>query len=180
MILPRSIDWLCTLRQPGGGNLVAIDAIQILVPVFPPNTLLTINAGPIDEDYGQIIYYFRFGLQMVPNAFRGTLSIWGHRPLTGIWTQSVLETEFTGFRWVTASQSSQLQMTNITGLNQVFEFDYSSVRISTEADYYLVLEALDRLGSSAKSETLQQEANLLLRQMVTGEPAPLPPIGGSE
>lgn len=168
MYIPHAVEWLCTLRRPGGGYLVAIDAIQILIPIFPPNTIMTFSAGPIASDYGQIVYYFRFGPQMVPDVFEGTLQIWGHRALTGIWTQMVLDTELHGFRWVTQAEPAFFHFRNISGLNQVFEGGYSSVRISSEQDFESVTDALMHMSTSAKSEQLAEECRDLLMVLTGG------------
>lgn len=179
MIPGPAIEYLLTLRRPGGGTLVALDATQILVPAFPPATTLSFSAGPIGDDFGQIVYGARPGPDMVPNAFTGYVQVWGSRLITGTFTLAVLITEMQSFLWVTQAEPALIYLTNVSGLNQVLELDYVSLRIASEEDFNMVLEALARLGTSARLEQLGREATELLRILTGGPPAPRPPIGGA-
>lgn len=176
MLPTPAIEYLLSLMRPGGGRLVSPEATQILIPIFPPNVTLSFSAGPIGGDYGQIVYGAGFGPDMVPNAFTGYVQIWGTRQITGTFTAETLETEFQSFLWVTEANPALIYVTNVSGLNQVLEMDYTSLRISSEEDYNLVLEALARMGTSAESERLAREANALLRAIAGGPAAPQPPL----
>lgn len=175
MIPTYAIEYLLTLQRPGGGRLVIPEASQILIPIFPPNTSLTLSVHPYGSDYSLIKFGLGFGPNMVPNTFQGYVQTWGSREIQGTLTAEVLNTELQGFVLITQSEPSVLSVTNISGLNQVFEIDSVNLRISTEDDYKLVLEALARLGTSAKLEQLAQEAVLLLGKLV-GEAPPPPAV----
>ncbi len=178
MIPGPAIEYLLTLRRPGGGTLVILDAAQILIPAFPPATTLSFSAGPIGDDYGQIVYGAKAGPNMIPNAFTGYVQVWGSRLIAGTFTAATLVTEFQSFLWVTQAEPALIYLTNVSGLNQVLELDYVSIRISSEEDYEMVLEALARLGTSVRLEQLAEEANQLLTMLTGGPPAPQPPIRG--
>lgn len=163
MIPTPIVEHLLAIRRPGGGTLVGTDATQILVPAFPPNTTLSFSAGPIEEDYAQIVTGASLGLGMVPNAFFGFLQIWGLRVIQGLMTQNAIQREYQSFVWVTESEPALLHFSNISGLNQVFELDYVSLRIATEEDMESVMAEIEHMASSARSEQLAEEANRLLR-----------------
>lgn len=178
MIPTHAIEYLLTLQRPGGGRLVIAEGVQIVIPIFPPNTGLTLSAFPIASDYALIIFGVGYGPNMVPNSFQGYAQTWGSRKIQGTWTAEVITTELQGFEWITKGEPSLIHLENVSGLNQVFETDYVGLRIQSEEDYHLVIEALQHTATSAKSEQLASEANQLLRAIAGGPPSPQPPIGG--
>ncbi len=180
MIPSPAIEYLLSIVKPDGGSLVAQEANQILIPVFPPNTTISYTARPIPGDYGRIFYGIRFGASMVPNAFTGYVQLWGTRYVEGTFTSTVLDTEIQGFVWVTQAQPSFVYLTNVTGLNQLFELLNLSIRVTSEEDYDTVIEALRHMATSEKAEQLALEANQLLRMLLEKAPAPQPPIAGGK
>jgi len=124
---------------------VGPEAIQLLIPVFPPGATLSFSAGPIASDYAQILYGAGFGSEMVPNAFTGYLQVFGTRLVAATFTEITLGMEFQSFVWVTEASPTLIYATNVSGLNQVFEIGIASLRISSEGDYNLVLKALERM-----------------------------------
>lgn len=170
------IDYLSSVRRPSGGRLLGQEATQILVPIVPPNTLITISAGPIAGDYGQIVYGAKFGPNMVPDAFTGFLQISGTRPITGTFTVATLNTEFYGFNWVTSAEPTLIYLRNVSRLNQFLEVDYLSLRISSEDDFKETIDLLKHLATSRRAEQLAEETNALLRMLTGGPPAPEPSI----
>lgn len=168
MIPTPIIERLLATQREGGGTLVQNDAVQILVPVFPPGQLLSFSAGPIDGDYAQIVWGIKFGIDMVPNAFEGFLQMWGHRALSGTFTSVILNTEFQGLQWVTTAEPAYVYVTNVSPLNQIFELGYMNLRIASEEDLRLVREEIEHIATSAKSEQLANEAVVLLRRLAGG------------
>lgn len=178
MIPSPAIEKLLSTLRPGGGPLFVQEEAQILVPVFPPNMSAKFESRPIGGDFAQIIFAVMFGSNMVPDAFEGYVELWGTRQYSGVFTASVLALEFQGFAWVTQANPALIYITNVTGLNQIFELIWTSVRITTEDDYNVVIDILNHMATSTKSEQLAVEANQLLTTIAGGPAAPKPPIGG--
>ena len=174
MILSPVVEYLLSRVDPSGGRPYPQEATQLLIPIFPPNITLSLSGYPTG-DYAHIIYGVGLGSNMVPNAFTGYVQIWGGRYMQGTFTTRVLDTEIQGFVWTTMFQPLVFYITNISGLNQVFELVYTYVRITSEEDYFNVLEELRHLSASAKTEQLAQDSNRLLK-ILAGEaprqPAP--------
>lgn len=178
MIPTPAIEHLFSLMTPDGERLVTQGATQIIIPAFPPNTTWSFSAGPLGSDYGQIVYGVRLGVDMVPNAFTGYIQMFGTRIIEGIHTATVLATEVQGFAWVTQSQEAVGYLTNVSGLNQLLEIYFASLRIANEADYHAVIEELKHMATSIRAEQLAVEANQLLKMLTGQPPEPQPPIGG--
>lgn len=168
-----AVEYLLSIVRPE--RLVAIEATQILIPAFPPNTVLSFSAGPLGGDYGQIITGLGLGSDMVPNSFTGYVQIWGTRQIIGTFTERTITMEFQTLIWVTQAEPSLIHITNVSGLNQLCELDYSYLRVATQDNYDAIVEALEHMATSAKSEQLAIEANQLLTILTGG--APQPPIG---
>lgn len=177
MILSPAVEYLLSRVDPGGGRPFPQEGTQLLIPIFPPNTTLSLEGYPTG-DYAHIIYGVGFGSNMVPDAFTGYVQIWGGRYVSGTFTTRVLGSEIQGFVWTTMYQPLVFYITNVSGLNQVFELVYTYIRITSEENYFAVLEELRHLGTSAKSEQLAEEANRLLGVIAGGPPLPKPLIGG--
>jgi len=171
MIPSPLIEHLLAMGRPTGGMLVAPDAVQILIRTFPPRTTLAFSAGPTGGDFAVIIYGVGLGAGMIPDAFAGYIAIWGTRPIMGVFTQTTLKMEFQSFLWVTRGAPAQMFFTNVTGLLQYFEVNYVGLRVATEADYKLVFKEIERVGTSARSEQLAEEANRLLGRLTKPLPA---------
>jgi len=177
MGLPRVIEFLLTLREPGGGNLVHQGANQTLIPAVPPNTEFVLQAFPIGSDYIDIAYGGFVDPMVVPGAFYGYGQYFGNRTYDGVITAGFIAYNVESFVLISESEPAIALLRNLTALNQYYSGMIYFITIDSERSYNLVLEALNKMGSSAKSEQLATEANQLLRQIVTG--APEPPIGGT-
>ncbi|MDO9579925.1 MAG: hypothetical protein Q7J06_05085 [Bacteroidales bacterium] len=177
MSLPYVIEYLLTLERPGGGRLVNAGAGELIIPAFPPNTTITFKTVPIEGDYMYISHRCGFGRAMIPEAFFVRVSQWGNMTYEGIVGSWLLNNCLDLFVSTTRSEPAQTQIQNLTGLNQYYEGLTFFLRIQTEDDYNLVMKALARMGTSARSEQLAEEANALLRMLTGGPPAPNPPIG---
>lgn len=179
MGLSYVIEYLLSLERPSGGRLCYAGVSQLIIPIFPPNTTITLESGPLGSDYAYLPYLSTLGPAMVPSAFSGWGQQYGSRQYTGVLTSWFLNNILDSFAFVTDAEPGIAQITNQTALFQYYEGMVFIICIATEADYHMVLEALKRLSTSARSEQLAAEANLLLRSIATGEPpAPQPPIGG--
>ena len=178
MALSYFIEELLSLQRPGGGRLLHVGISQFIIPLFPPNTTITFSTGPLGTDYAYIGYGASFGPAMVPSAFYGWGQQYGSRQYEGILTGWFTGRELDALIFVTSAEPAVGQVQNRTPLFQYYEYIAFVITIASEADYYLVLEALARLGTSAKSEQLAQEANQLLQTMAGGPATPQPPLGG--
>lgn len=162
MQITRAIEYLLTLSRPGGGRLVGQEHTQIRIPVFPAGITLGWSAGPAQDDFAQIVAGIAIGKQMVPDAFSSYLQISGTRVIQGIIGSAGLYDEWAGFVWVTVNAPLLFSVTNRSSIDQEFEVNYASLRISSRPDYDLVLDALDHMATSSKSEELARDAVNLL------------------
>lgn len=177
-MLSNVIEYLLSLERPGGGRLVYAGGSQFIVPAFPPNTAITLTTAPFGNDYAYIPYYAAIGPAVVPGAFWGWGQHFGNRLYTGVIASWFMQNALDSFVFVTESEPAIAQLTNQTALNQYYEGISFFVAIASEDDYHRVLEALARLGTSARTEQLAIEANRLLRKLAGEPPVPEPPIGG--
>lgn len=177
MGLPYAVEYLLALERPGGGRVVESGFSQIIIPVFPPNTAVTLLSTPLGSDHGSIRYYVGFGPAMVPGAVSARLQQYG-ASYSGVATSWLFSGLFPleGFVSVTVAAPSITTITNLTNFNQYYESISFFLRVATLEDWAFIREALTRLGTSAKSEEHAGEANRLLRVMA-GKPQP--PRGGS-
>jgi len=178
MALSYIIEYLLSYQRPGGGPLVRGSVSQLLIPIFPANTSITLTSGPLGTDYGYIPFRLGLGPAMVPNAFSGWAQQWGGRVQEGVLTAYLMTRDIDAYGLVTESEPSIAQITNESPLNQYYEGYTFVLAIRSEEDFGLVLDALRHISTSAKAEQLAQEANALLRQLTGGPPAPQPPLGG--
>lgn len=184
MNLPEIVNYLLTLRYPGSDisrdNLVCYQgSLQVRVPIIPSGTTIKYEARPVAGNFAQLAYLRLIGTDLVPETFSYTLEIGGTIPLSGLITQVGRDMEHPGWALMTERSPTKVTITNISPLAQKAEMMVFLVVIPTSKDYKTVFDALLRLETSARSETLAQEAVYLLGLM-SGEPVePLPPVGGS-
>lgn len=178
MGLPYVIEYLLTLERPGGGKLVYGGVSQLIIPAFPPGAIITLTTAPYGDDYAYIPYYSAVGPAMVPGAFYGWAQQWGNKQYEGTVSSWFTANSLDSFVPVTQSEPAVAQITNQSALNQFYEGVSFFVGITTKDDYNMVLEALARLGTSARLEQQSREAIELLNRIAGGPPAPRPAIGG--
>lgn len=171
-MLPSIVEYLLSLPRPGGGWLVHRGGLQVIIPAFPPNTTITYIVTPLADAYAQLGWATRFGTTMVPNAFTGFVQQWGSRLYTGTLSQRIISDVVDYFIVVTLAEPTYLYISNASPLNQYCEVIGDFLVISSEEDYALILDALSRVYTSAKSEQLAQEANKLLTRLAVQIPAP--------
>lgn len=178
MGLSYVIEYLLTLERPGRGRLVYGGVSLLLIPAFPPGVTITFTTAPYGDDYAYIPYYNALGPAMVPGAFYGWAQQWGNKQYEGTVSSWFMANALHAYVPVTQSEPAIAQITNQSPLNQLYEGISFFIGIATEDDYNLVLEALARLGTSARLEQLGREATELLRMLTGGPPEPRPPLGG--
>ncbi|KKK49777.1 hypothetical protein LCGC14_3131650, partial [marine sediment metagenome] len=148
------------------------------VPNFPPLTTINYSVAPANPIQAYILYEFVFGQAMVPHSFDVKIRH-GASTLLNI----IVSGRFTSFPTSTFAVIGHQQpalgiaATNLRLLTNYFELTSSFVTIATVDGYNLVIDALRRMHTSAKSEELAAEANTLL-QSIPGIPpvAPREPI----
>lgn len=177
MALPFIIEYLVAQEHPGGGRLVYQGAESIVIPIFPPNTTITVISTPVEGVYCQIDFVAYVGTAVVPGAFSAILLQAGARPVDATIGTSAIGRELNFFIPYTDSLPFISSVTNETALNQYYEVLFQHIAISTKDDYERVVQDVERLGRSATSEQLQVEANsLLLRLLEVSKPQPVYPF----
>lgn len=172
--LPHIIEYLLSLRDPGGRKLSWEGAGQLLIPAFPPGTTLILDTIPDGGIYLQLGFGLGFGNAMVPNTFTYYIEEWGFIPYSGTVTQWVITHTIPGFIITTAAQPLHMSVSNISPLVQYYEGFTFALNIASKEDHDMILEELRHLATSTKAEELAREANQLLGVM-TAKPAPPPP-----
>lgn len=166
---PRLVEFIKSLQRPGGGRLGEEGAQQVRITAFPPNTTMqtTLRAAPIW--YAAIGYRFMFGADIVPNAFTGNIYNAGRIPLSGTMSQRIIEEGLWGFQLVTANTPIMIELTNVSGLVQLFEFTVRFIIIPSAEDLGLIREALNDLAVEGGKQ-YRAEALRLLRLIARGSP----------
>lgn len=178
MGLPYVIEYLLTLRKPGGGHLVHQGASQTIVPAMPPNIEVVLQVFPLGDDYADIVYSSYIDPSVVPGAFYGWGQYFGARSYEGTLTTGFLTYPLETLVFISQSEPGLASIRNLTALNQYYAGMAFFITIASEDDYNTVMDALKHMGTSAKSEQLAEEANCLLSIMAGVEAGPRPPIAG--
>lgn len=173
--LPHIIEYMLSLRDPGGRKLSWEGAGQLIIPAFPPATSVTLDTIPDGGIYLQLGFGLGFGNGMVPNAFTYYIEEWGFIPYSGTVTQWVINHTIPGFMITTAAQPLHMSVSNISPLVQYYEGFTFAVNIASKEDHEMILEELRHLATSAKAEELAREANRLLSIAVAPRPTAPPP-----
>lgn len=166
MALPYAVEYLLTLRGPTGGRLVYNRMNQTIIPAMAGNTQLVYNVIPLASDYMTFLYRMAFGAAMVPNAFLARIQQWGTMLFSGVVTAGIINFELDHFIPVTQSEPTIVDITNAMPIGQYYELNVSYIAVPSEDTYNMILAALDRMGTSAKSEAEMSETNKLLREML--------------
>ncbi len=184
MIIPEVINFLLTLRYPGSEsgrqNWVCYrSGHQTFVPVFPPNTTVKYTVTPLHGVYAWLAWASRFGDDMVPNTFTGTIVFYGTKPLSAMLTSRIRNDPFEYLTLITEQEPMEITMSNISPLAQRAEINSDYLVIPSPQDLVTIVDALRRLHTSEKSENLLQQADYLLGILANQPVEPSPPVGGS-
>lgn len=184
MIFPEIISFLLSLKYPGSEsermNWVCYrGAVQLIIPLMPPNTTISYTARPLHGSYAWLYYSTRMGTDVLPNVFTGTVNQYGTTPYSGLVTQRMRDDPLEFLLLVTEQEPIYMSVSNISPLAQRFESYGDLIVIPTPQDLAVIMDALRRLHTSKESEDLLRRANYLLG-LLSGQPQePLPSIGGS-
>ena len=178
MGLPYVIEYLLTLERVGGGRLVYQGVSQTVIPAVPPYTQFVLQAFPFETDYLDIIFESHIDTAVIPGVFYGWGQHFGSRTYEGVFTQGLINNPLNSLVVISQSQPALALVENLTALNQYYAGRVFFLTVSSAEDYEEILEALARIGTSARSEQLAAEANRLLLQL-TGPPVPPSPVGGA-
>ena len=154
MSLPYAIEYLLTLRRPGGGRLVAQAAFQIMVPILPPHQVVTVNVSPATGEFAHFYYKMGFDLAMIPNSTFATIQQYGVKWVDAVISQDWMLHAADIFVPVTHAEPTFFQLTNMTDLNQYASGTIAYLIIKNEEDYENAYAALARMGTSSKLENL--------------------------
>jgi len=184
MIFPEIINYLLTLRYPGSdterqSQVCYRGFIQYKIPLIWPMQTVAYTVRPLQGTFAWLGYDCRFGSEMVPDTFTGTVSQFGSKPFSGQVTQGVRDNNIEGFVLTTEQEPMYMSLTNISPLAQKGEMFSSGIMISSPQDMATIWDALRRLHTSGESEKLAQEAVYLLGVLSGEAVEPKPPVGGS-
>lgn len=160
-MLPYAIEYILTLHD-GARRLCYQGVSQLYIPILPPSTQLTLEAFPMNDDYCDILYHTTLSPAMVPNTLYGVGNQYGNNQYSGTLASWFVHNDIPSFVPVMASQPAYAQVKNISLMNQVYEGMVFFVSIRTVDDYMIVVDALDRMGTSSKVEALANDCKLLL------------------
>jgi len=180
MGLPYVIEYLLTLERVGGGRLVYMGLSQTVIPAVPPHAQFVLQVFPFETDYLDIIFESHIDTAVIPGVFYGWGQHFGSRTYEGVLTQGFINNPINSLVVVSQSQPALALIENLTALNQYYSGRVYFLTVSSAEDYVEILEALARIGTSAKSERLAAEANQLLGKLAGVPPAPKPMPGGDE
>ena len=163
--LPYPIAYIMTLQRPGGGELAYLGETIIRANTWPANISATYNVFPLPGNYASIYFKMGFSQMMIPDAFYVTAQQYGSRFYSANVSTLLLSYGIDYYAVVKENVPAITTVTNLTAVNQFFEEGNQLVVIRTKKDYNIIMEALDRMGTSIKSEKTQVESTRLLGLM---------------
>jgi len=148
--------------------------------MFPAGSTINLIGKPDRGNYGFLNYSLTFGTDMVPNVFAVTGQQYGSNMYNGVLTKRWLQSEHTFFVFVTDQQPSIASVTNLSPIAQRYEAEGEFLVIPNPEAMELVMDALRRINTSTRSETLLQEAVAALGD-ISGNPVePRPSVAGGQ
>ncbi len=159
------IELLRTREWRQYSNLFPYGTTQLIIPVFPRNQTIWTIYRPPGGIYAYILYGAVFGINMLPDVFTYTYNTWGSQIYSGTVTQSVIGIELASFIPITDQQTVQVSATNTTNLLQYFELLWRFLVIRTEAEWQKMVDVLERVAVSLKSEAYLAEIKEILKRM---------------
>lgn len=174
-MLPATIDYILSLRDPSGGTVASLNQYQIVIPNFPPLTTINYSVLPVDPLEVFILYEFSFGEAMVPHAFDVKIKHGASYILNAIVSGRFMQPVSTFALIGRAQPALNVAATNLRLLSNYFELATFMVSITSLDNYNIVVDALRRMHTSTRLEQLAEEEVKLLQSMPLS--APRPPIG---
>lgn len=176
-MLPSTIDYILSLKDASGRQVASHAQYQVIIPNFPPLTSINYNVQPADPLHAYILYDLVFGEAMVPHSFSVKIKHGADNVLDIIVSGRFTTLPFQVFVILGQAQPGlNVSATNLRLLANYFELTTSYVTINSPADYLVVVDALRRMHTSARSEQLLSEIDRLLKQMVDQSSGLQPPI----
>lgn len=161
-MLPRLIEYILSLEEPGGRPLAQHASAQIVIPFFPPGTILSFDLYPFTSDYANIEFDWRISREVVDGAFDFEVSHSGVK-IFKMTMDEVAKRENLTFIPFTWSKPGFTRLENITTINQYWANTDSFLIVLSRDDWDLIRAALDKLTRPRHS--LSNQAERLLEQM---------------
>lgn len=144
-MLPRLVEFILSLRRPGGGFYAQQSSMQIIVDPFPPNYTLVFDLGPSEDTFAHILYLSGRSPEMVPGAFHKVLMQAGVPLFDAIITEEHILRPTASFWVVTEALKVVTRSTNLTALNQYFEINIRYLKVFSADDLKAISEEMNRL-----------------------------------
>ena len=179
MGLPTVVEYLLTLmREDGTGFLCGQSATQFITRVIPPGTVISIDTFPVDGDYVNIVFLNQLNPGIVPNAFYATATYYGSKTSDGIVTASWLTDPVYTLVVVSNAMPARVLLENISPLTQFYSASVQFLSITTEADYYKVIDRL-RFANFSDANRLADKLVASIMGVPPGSPPGIrPPVIG--
>ena len=166
-MLSPIIEYLLAQTRPGErGSLCFPSRWQFVIPIIPPGTVINFSMGPPYGTFAAIKYAATLTQEHVPGTLYMEITQAGLRYAVGDINLDWERDYLAYFVVFTEADPITMQLTNNSPLNQQFVSTTWTVLIPSEADFHLVREHIAAYSSIVGNE-LSQQANQLLRQLVT-------------
>jgi len=183
-VLPRIIEFIESLRRPGGGYIADHTGGEIIIPAFPGLTTIELAIRPFESTgpglattgslgWALIGYKISVCQTMIPNAFSFTIQIGGKHMYTGNITQTIMDEGLNVYSIITSASPLMVQISNLTNVNQYFDALSQYIDVTSSDDMAMIQTALNNLAMQDNHE-FQAEALKLLRTLAN---VPQPPLG---
>lgn len=177
------IEFLLAAERPGGGHLVKFGGMSLTVPIFPAGLSVVFTALPGVVAYASIQYYARWSPAMVPDAFEIAATHAGLFVDVGTINRTMIHEGHNSWIVITEKEPTVTTLTNVSGVDQMFEAEFAYLMVDTAEDLAIVKEIVSGWGSSDCMVAAQNRTNALLGQLITAQggvlPLPRPPLGGA-
>lgn len=172
-MLPATIDYILSLRDPSGGIVASLNQYQVVIPNFPPLTTINYSVLPLPPIEAYILYEFSFGEAMMPHSFDVKIKHGAgyilNAIVSGRFTQPVSTFAIIGHQ----QPALNIAATNLRLLTNYYELTTFLVSITSVPNYNIVIDALRRLHTSTRLEQLVAEVS----KGQVPAPSPRQPIG---
>ncbi len=140
------VEWLLSLRQPGGGRYCTLASSSRLINPFAPNTRTGYSIVPLFNAYCNIIVNTKYDPDIRPGVF---IIVKYHNglPLINNNTSGLITGEgFNSWLEVTAKNPIVVTVQNISGMVQRFEEMYQILSVQTQADLDVLHGLVNKFG----------------------------------